>query len=384
MTQAGTPLRWSQPLRTFPFNPPKETFGLPYRIRARSVYPLLHSGSLLSKWNRSIQHYHGRKGFHHEDHPMPLVGTRSSQFSQQHRWHDWDRFLNPQLIQTHHDLPPSPEYLGTTSGRLIDTVGWVRLSGTWKFCRPLRQRLRGYRCIGGFEATTKAPRWMTVPRIAAVHPDSRYEGKLQYTELPLSKVIWAIDCGELNPNEVITMKILRDAEVVGDLDLLWPGLKLVNDGVGPLKYPLNVELQHATPDAISAIEQAGGTFTATYLSTEGMYQELHPEEYPTFQEQQLPERNSFEQVYSNPRSRGYLSQWHEDEGKFSHPKAGRRQSHYIAPPQDRDFPDSYEEYERVKHHQKWHLNQAGSGTVLPFTTMQAKEWERPQAVELSS
>ena len=371
-------MRYRQPLRTFHFNPARETKNVHYRVRARAAYPLLHSGSTLGKWNRSEQHYHGRKGFDNEDHPIPVLGVRSSEFSHQHVFHDWDRYLNPQLIQCSHDLPPPPEYMGKNTGKLSDSAGWMRVSGSWKFTDTLGKWARESD-KGMNHVERMAPKWMTVPRIAATHPDSRYEGKLQYTELPLSKILWAVDCGELNPNEVITLNLLREAQVITDHDVIWPGLKLVHDGCGALRYPINVELQNATPEAIAAVENAGGTFTATYLSTEGLYQEMHPEEFPTWMEQQLPERDSFEQVYSDPRNRGYLVDWHEEEGKFAHSGAGRRLSHYVAPPKARDFPETFEEYERVKHHQKWHLNQPGTGTILPFVSMEAKEWEREPA-----
>lgn len=157
---------------------------------------------------------------------------------------------------------------------------------------------------------------------------------------------------------------------------MWPGVKLVSNGVQGIKRPIHLELQAASREAIAAIEKAGGSFTATYLTPRGFHQELYPERYPTFLDQEMPEKHSFDHVHGVPQERGYLAQWAEEEGKYAHPDSGRRLAHYVQPPHDRDFPATMEEYDQVKHHQKWHLGQSGTGTVLPWNFMNTFDMAR--------
>ena len=157
---------------------------------------------------------------------------------------------------------------------------------------------------------------------------------------------------------------------------------LLAGNVERVPYPLHVELQNASAKAIQLIEEAGGTFTNVYMSHEGLYQELHPEQFPTFLEQDLPERKGLENFATSPRKRGWLAQWYEDESKYAHPEAGRRHAHYVRPPTDRDFPATIEEYELAKHHQKWHLNQPGSATVLPWHHLNTADMARRSAGRL--
>ncbi|CAD2212647.1 ribosomal protein L15 containing protein [Angomonas deanei] len=241
----------------------------------------------------------------------------------------------------------------------------MKIGGSWKYARSYNDARKGY-AKGQWQERKMTPRFMLAPRVSAGGPRNRYEGKATFSRIPLSKILWAIDTGRLNPNEVITLFHLRKANVIGDGEILWPGFVLLAGGVERVPYPINIELQNASARAIKLIEESGGSFTCVYMTHEGLHQELHPEQYPLFVEQDLPERKGLESFATNPRKRGWLSQWYEDEGKYAHPDAGRRLSHYIRPPTARDFPATVEEYDIVKHHQKWHLNQPGTGTVLPW------------------
>ena len=149
-------------------------------------------------------------------------------------------------------------------------------------------------------------------------------------------------------------------------EVVWPGVKLLAQDLDTLSRPLHIELQQASARAVELIERAGGSFTCTYMSPQGMFQEIFPEEFPIFTDQHMPDRASFESASANPEKRGYLAKWYEDVSKYADPTAGRRLSHFVEPPVDRDFPATLEEYDKVKHHQKWHLGQPGTGTVLPW------------------
>ncbi|XP_050340860.1 LOW QUALITY PROTEIN: uncharacterized protein LOC126767374 [Bactrocera neohumeralis] len=241
----------------------------------------------------------------------------------------------------------------------------MKIGGSWKYSRSYNDARRGF-AKGQWQERKMTPRFMLAPRVSAGGPRNRYEGKAVFSRLPLMKILWAVDSGRLNPNEVITLYQLRQARIIADWEVVWPGFVLLAGDVEKVPYPLNIELQNASAKTIKLIEEAGGSFTSVYMTHEGLYQEMNPEQFPTFMEQELPEHKGSESFATNPRKRGWLSQWYEDESKYAHPDAGRRSSHYVRPSTQRDFPATVEEYEMVKHHQKWHLNQPGTGTVLPW------------------
>lgn len=368
-----TDIKW----RLFPFHPTRQDAALS-GLPAKSVFPLLHYNNLLPRMYKFDKDYMGRRGFNEEDHPLPVVGSRSSEYSKAPKWSEFDKYVNPQVLSSWSHLSPTEQYAGKRNGYLYPGVGWRRPGGSWKFAKNFNRLRRGY-MIGMWQEKAIIPLWKQVPRVTAIGPRARYEGKLEYSTLNLSKLLWSIDAGLINPNETITLYTLVQARVVPEVDVCWPGLCLEAGDLGDRKlpYPINVEVQKATPKAIELIEEAGGNVVCTYLSAEGIYHEMRPEEYPVFPEQEMPDRLSYEAVMSRSKSRGFLSNWYEEEGKYAHPESGRRLSHYVAPPFARDFPATFEEYERVKHHQKWHLGQPGTGTVLPFTPTNAAEHVRP-------
>ena len=347
----------------------REGYAL-YTLNAAQLFPLLKAGNLSSSVVRHFEDYQGRVQ-PDADHALPVIPARSNVNSAHHVWTNWDKRLNPQLISTPQSLKPQDEYIGPRAGINLPSVGWVRVGSSWKYSKTY-WKTRSDKHYGEWLERNVTPRWRLVPRIADFNPQSRYAGKLEYSEVKISEIIWAIDTHKLNRNEVITLWHLREAGIVTEARVVWPGLKLVDDGVTPL-YPISLELQNATPDAIAKIEGAGGSFVSAYLSIEGLYQTMHPEEFPVFVDQQLPDRNGMQNVAMSDQARGSLCRYFESEMKYAHPDAGRRASHYVRPPTDRDYPATYEEFEQIKHHQKWHLNQPGTGTVLPMITTKSLE-----------
>lgn len=330
----------------------------------KSIFPLIYQNNLLPKARMSSEDFTGRKEFD-EDHPLPVVGTRLNELTTAYKWSHWDQYLNPQLTRSWLDLTPSPEYVGPRSGHNVIKMGWMKIGGSWKYSRGYNDARKGF-AKGQWQERNMTPRFMLAPRVSAGGPRNRYEGKAQFSRLSLAKVLWAIDSGRLNPNEVITLYHLRQANVISEREIVWPGFVLLAGNVESISYPLHLELQNASSKAIKLLEEAGGTFTCVYMTHSGLYRELRPEEFPAFIDTELPEKKGLESFATNPAKGGWLAQWYEDESKYAHPEAGRRSSHYNRPPHDRDFPSTVEEYELVKHHQKWHLNQPGTGTVLPW------------------
>lgn len=294
-----------------------------------------------------------------------MVGTRLNELTTAHKWSHWDQYINPQVTRSWMDLTPSPEYVGPRSGHNVIRMGWMKIGGSWKYSRGYNDARKGF-AKGQWQERKMTPRFMLAPRVSAGGPRNRYEGKAVFSRLPLAKLLWAIDTGRLNVNEVITLYHLRESKVISDREIVWPGFVLLAGDIECIPYPINIELQNASAKAIQLIEDAGGSFTCVYMTHEGLYRELHPEQFPAFIDTDMPEKKGLSSYATDAAKRGWLSQWYEDESKYAHPDAGRRASHYVRPPHTRDFPSTVDEYETVKHHQKWHFNQPGTGSVLPW------------------
>jgi ribosomal protein L15 len=351
----------------------KEYAGFEYHP-ATAMFPLLHSNNLLAKPRNNWKDFEGRKAFD-EDHALPVVGTKLNELTEVHKFSSFDMHLNPNLVESVQSLKPSEEYVGMRSGHYMNHFGWVKIGGTWKFGRTYNDKRNQY-AVGTWQERKMTPRFMLAPRVSQSGPRARHEGKLQYSTVSLSKLLWAFDTGRLNKNEVITAYHLLHSGVVSKRECVWPGFAITGGSATTVPYPIHFELQSATPRAIKLIEEAGGSFTAGYLTGEGILQELEPEKFPVFVDQDLPQRSHIESTAANPKKRGFLTRWYDDEAKYAHPEAGRRMAHYVKPPQDRDFPTTVEELDMVKHQQKWHLNQPGTGTVLPWHSLNTHDLTR--------
>lgn len=348
-----------------------------HALNVRSMYPLIGGNNLLPQIVRHYEDYQGRRAVD-SDHDLPVLSSKraSNYLSTHHVWTNWDKKLNPQLISGPDTLRPQDEFVAPRSGNYLPHVGWMRIGGSWRFKNKLtKQRNKLYARDYQWLETNVTPRWRAVPRIGDINPQARYAGKLEFLDLPLSKVIWAIDSQRLDRNAVITLWSLREAEVIREEEIVWPGVRLVDDlpRDAKLRYPVSLELQSGSVDAIRRVEKAGGSFVSAYMSIDGLYQTMHPEEYPVFIDQHMPERMGMQNVAVSDQARGYLCRWFENQAKYADVRAGRRLSHYVAPPTDRDYPATWEEFSRVQHHQRWHLNQSGTGTVLPFVSNKSLE-----------
>ena len=369
MMRKSTALR-----RYFLFYPRERSIPMEHHPM-REMYPLLHSSNLLCKPRKHSQEFEGRAPFD-EEHPIPVMPDSRNVMSAQYRFSHHDYYLNPQLVQQNVELPQYPDYAGVRSGMLFPMSGWRKIASSWKEGKTYNRKRDSTHARATWQERNQTPRFMSAPRVCPGGPRFRYQGKLMYSPVRLTKLLWAIDAGLINRNEVITLYHLREANLLMEREIIWPGIKLLSSGVKHMPYPIHLELQSASSEAIQAVESAGGSFTATYLSPEGLIAELFPERYPVTPTADLPDRSTMERVSVNASRRGYLSQWFDEEAKYAHPEAGRRLAHYTSPPVQRDFPATFDEYEQVKHHQKWHLNQPGTGTVLPWQLFNTHDVKR--------
>eukprot|EP00758_Cryptobia_borreli_P009692 Tbor_TRINITY_DN5500_c6_g8::TRINITY_DN5500_c6_g8_i1::g.12858::m.12858/K02876/RP-L15, MRPL15, rplO; large subunit ribosomal protein L15 len=363
-------------LRYVTFDKPSNFLPL-NNMPVKSIFPLIYSNNLLNKTRKTTSDYKGREAFD-DDHVLPVQDTHSLAYATPPGLTEYDLRINPQLIQRPRDLCRNPDYVGSRAGHFFPQTGWKPMGTNWKECKSYKFLKKGL-IRAEWQERHVTPRFMAAPRVSPSGARSRFEGKLQYSIISLRRIMWAIEAGEINPNEVITLRTLQERRLVGRRSLVWPGYRLITGGCKSVPYPLRIELQRATQGSIKALEDAGGSFVAAFLSPEGIEQELQPELYPTFIDQPFPDRMGMERVYGSRRERGYLSGWVSEEAKYAHPDSGRRLAHYVKPPADRDFPATFEEYERVKHHQKWHLNQPGTGTVLPWHYLSTHDLVRTQS-----
>ena len=353
-------------LRPVIFSPARDRAMLPFN-KITQMFPLIYENNLSFKAGRGFPYYHGPQPVDPDNHPAPNISRYMVTASRIPFYSPLDQQLCPSLIQKT-TLRPTEQFVGPRVGVYFPRFGWVRQGTSWRLGKGYitKYKRKRYNYLGKWLEVNMTPRWKVAPRIGASGPGARWRGRLMYTNLPIKKLLWAFENGSLNPNERITLFHLVEAKVLAPWEVIWPGVKLVAEELDTLQIPIHIEMQQATSKAIELIEKAGGSFTCTYMSPQGMYDELFPEEFPMFHDQHLPDRLAFESASANPKKRGYLTKWLNESSQFANPSSGRRYSHYVEPPTGRDFPSSMQEHDRVRHHQKWHLGQPGTGTVLPW------------------
>lgn len=151
----------------------------------------------------------------------------------------------------------------------------------------------------------QTPIYKLFPKIGFTNVNSR-----PLNELNLARVQWFHDLGRLNlePGEVLDMKKMKDLGLV--TGPIKHGIKILGNGKARFNVPIKIEASKATPDAIEAIEAAGGEFTARYFSRLGLRAHLVPhwflEKRGRIPLQARPIKRKDIQYYSDDSRRGYL------------------------------------------------------------------------------
>ncbi|CDF87659.1 BN860_11518g1_1 [Zygosaccharomyces bailii CLIB 213] len=151
----------------------------------------------------------------------------------------------------------------------------------------------------------QTPIYKLFPKIGFTNVNSR-----PLNELNLARVQWFHDLGRLNlePGEVLDMKKMKDLGLV--TGPIKHGIKILGNGKTRFNVPIKIEASKATPDAITAIESAGGEFTARYFSRLGLRAHLVPhwflEKRGRIPLQARPIKRKDIQYYSDDSRRGYL------------------------------------------------------------------------------
>ncbi|CDH15287.1 related to 54S ribosomal protein L10,mitochondrial [Zygosaccharomyces bailii ISA1307] len=151
----------------------------------------------------------------------------------------------------------------------------------------------------------QTPIYKLFPKIGFTNVNSR-----PLNELNLARVQWFHDLGRLNlePGEVLDMKKMKDLGLV--TGPIKHGIKILGNGKTRFNVPIKIEASKATSDAITAIESAGGEFTARYFSRLGLRAHLVPhwflEKRGRIPLQARPIKRKDIQYYSDDSRRGYL------------------------------------------------------------------------------
>lgn len=151
----------------------------------------------------------------------------------------------------------------------------------------------------------QTPIYKLFPKIGFTNVNAR-----PLNELNLQRIQWFHDCGRLNlaPNEVLDMKKMKDLGLV--TGPIRHGIKILGNGKKNFDLPIKIEASKATPDAIKAIEKAGGEFTARYFSKLGLRAHLVPhwflEKRGRIPLQARPIKRKDIEYYSDESRGGYL------------------------------------------------------------------------------
>ena len=89
--------------------------------------------------------------------------------------------------------------------------------------------------------------------------------------------------GRIDPRRKITMKEMYDSGLVSRIR---HGVKLLGQGAGDFRLPIDIEVSQASKSAIKAVEQSGGSIKTVYHNRLGLRVLLKPEKF----EGELPRR----------------------------------------------------------------------------------------------
>ncbi|GAQ82313.1 Mitochondrial ribosomal protein L15 precursor [Klebsormidium nitens] len=121
----------------------------------------------------------------------------------------------------------------------------------------------------GFEGG-QTPLRLSIPKRGFHNPFS-----LDFQVLNLNRLTDYIEKGKIDPNNLITMKTLKDAGAIGKA--MRDGVKLLGRGSDEFKHPIKIEVTRVSEQARKTIEAAGGTVTTVYYNKLGLRALYKPE-----------------------------------------------------------------------------------------------------------
>ncbi|XP_058770351.1 uncharacterized protein LOC131643994 [Vicia villosa] len=98
---------------------------------------------------------------------------------------------------------------------------------------------------------------------------------LTFQPIGLGKIATFINAGKIDSSELITMKTLKDAGVLGKQ--IKDGVRLMGRGSEKIQWPIHLEVTRVTVRAKEAVEAAGGSVRKVYYNKLGFRALLKPE-----------------------------------------------------------------------------------------------------------
>jgi len=136
---------------------------------------------------------------------------------------------------------------------------------------------RGHLKKRGFEGG-QTPLWRATPKYG--HKNVNLRRTLEYVNL--GKIHQWIELGRIDPAQPITMKLIRDCGLLGNVCPKW-GIKLLAKGSGAFwksPHPLTIEVTAASEKAIEAVESNGGKVKKVWFSRVAMRAHFKPHKFP--------------------------------------------------------------------------------------------------------
>lgn len=129
-----------------------------------------------------------------------------------------------------------------------------------------------------------------------------------FVPLNVDRLQYWIDQGRLNPLEPITIKELYESRCI---HCIRDGVKLLGDGNGHMRTPVNLVVSRASQSAIQAVEAAGGSIVCRYYNATSLRALVKPHKWllnnkplPHFADP-VSKRDLL--WYSSINNRGYLA-----------------------------------------------------------------------------
>mmetsp|Transcript_38256 Transcript_38256/g.87577 ORF Transcript_38256/g.87577 Transcript_38256/m.87577 type:complete len:333 (-) Transcript_38256:22-1020(-) len=156
-----------------------------------------------------------------------------------------------------------------------------------------------------WRAGGQAPMWKRVPKSGFYRP------RLHYKEMNVGQLQAHVNSGRLvlPAGRPLNVKDLFDAKLI-TLRQKYSGVKLLGGGKGRVTSPIRIEVQDVTPNAVAAIERAGGAVETVYYSRLTLRALLKPEKYVRRGQLRprpaLPPPRLMRNLYATEEKRGYL------------------------------------------------------------------------------
>jgi len=128
---------------------------------------------------------------------------------------------------------------------------------------------------------------------------------MKYSRLNLDRLQYFIDSGRINPNEPITMRVLRTSGAISGK--IVDGVKLLGIGADWFQAKVDIEVSAASESAINAVERQGGNIKCVYFDKIGIRVHLQPERFAPPIPRPARPPNRLLKLFADPAKRGFLA-----------------------------------------------------------------------------